>query len=85
MIKETLNDNKNTREINKPWVLQNVDPDLPPLASHVKHRERDRMNLKRNAFYHYLLLLYCGVTAKYIFITFTLKYNQKTNKNIFKK
>ena len=29
-----------------PWVLQNVDPDFPPDASHVKHLDSDRMYLK---------------------------------------
>lgn len=31
---------------NWPWVLQNAEPDLPPLASHTLHLLRERINLE---------------------------------------
>ena len=47
--------------INLPSVLQNVDPDLPPLASHGLHLLKDRMNLKMER--KILILKYCQVKS----------------------
>lgn len=38
--------NLNKGIYNLPWVLQNADPDLPPLASQTLHRLKERINLK---------------------------------------